>query len=55
MQSSDQSFGQKFEFFSPFLRSNTPEKVCHDVLDRKSTFLHNKNIEFKKVQNLHFC
>ena len=31
-----------------------PKEVFDDVLDRKLAFLHHKNIEFKKWQNLHF-
>ena len=30
-----------------FLRSNTPKKVFHDVLDRKLAFLDEKNVELK--------
>ena len=42
-------------FILLFFRSNTPEKVFHDVLGRKLAILDNKNIEFKKWQNFHFC
>ena len=41
-------------FILLFFRSNTPEKVSHDVLGRKLAILDNKNIEFKKWQNFHF-
>ena len=46
-------FGQKFAIFSLscFFRSNTPEKVFHDVLDRKLAILDNKisNLKSGKI------
>ena len=41
-------------FHSLVFRSNTPENVFLDVLDRKLAILDDKNIEFKKWQTLHF-
>ena len=46
---------KNLKFFpSLFLDQIGPLKVFHDVLDRKLASLDDKNIEFKKWQNLQF-
>ena len=50
-------FWSKICIFSSlcFLDHVGPQKVFHDVLDRKLAFLDDENVEFKKWKNLHFC
>ena len=43
---------KNFPFFILIYR---PIKVFHGVPDKKLAILDDKNIEFKKWQNLHFC
>ena len=41
-------FGQKFSFFHFFfLNKISPEKMFHDILDKKQAFTDYKNIDFR--------